>query len=137
MQKFAQQHCGAFFPSSLGGKPNAAPALMERGKDHASLSYDCRSPLDIRFAPAQATHQDQPVRSIVPFLPGGGTDIGARITGKGMQPETGQPSVTEIPYGAGGLVGAEYAAKVAADGYQLLFTIRWTHNGRTWLFNPL
>ena len=74
-------------------------------------------------ARAQAAYPDRPVRFIVPFPPGGGTDTWARIAAEGMQPEFGQSIVIENRGGAGGLVGTEYAAKVAPDGYQLLFTI--------------
>lgn len=72
---------------------------------------------------AQAPYPDRPVRFIVPFPPGGGTDTWARIAAEGMQPEFGQSIVIENRGGAGGLVGTEYAAKVPPDGYQLLFTI--------------
>lgn len=75
------------------------------------------------LARAQGTYPDKPVRFIVPFPAGGGTDTWARIAAEGMQPEFGQPIVIENRGGAGGLVGTEYAAKVPADGYQLLFTI--------------
>lgn len=75
------------------------------------------------IASAQGAYPDRPVRFIVPFPPGGGTDTWARITSEGMQPEFGQPIVIENRGGAGGLVGTEYAAKVPPDGYQLLFTI--------------
>ena len=68
-------------------------------------------------------YPDRPIRFIVPFPPGGGTDTWARIAAEGMQPELGQPIVIENRGGAGGLVGTEAAAKVAPDGYTLLFTI--------------
>ena len=45
------------------------------------------------IAKAQNTYPDRPVRFIVPFPPGGGTDTWARITSEGMQPEFGQPIV--------------------------------------------
>ncbi len=68
-------------------------------------------------------YPDRPVRFIVPFPPGGGTDIWARICAEAMQPELGQPIVIENRGGAGGLVGTEAAAKAPSDGYTLLFTI--------------
>jgi tripartite-type tricarboxylate transporter receptor subunit TctC len=74
-------------------------------------------------ASAQGGYPDRPVRFIVPFPPGGGTDVWARIAADGMQAELGQPIVIENRGGAGGLVGTEAAAKVAPDGYTLLFTI--------------
>ncbi len=72
---------------------------------------------------AQGSYPDRPVRFIVPFPPGGGTDTWARTAAEGMQPEFGQPIVIENRGGAGGLVGTEAAAKAAPDGYTLLFTI--------------
>jgi tripartite-type tricarboxylate transporter receptor subunit TctC len=72
---------------------------------------------------AQGAYPDRPVRFIVPFPPGGGTDTWARIAAEGMQAELGQPIVIENRGGAGGLVGTEAAAKAPPDGYTLLFTI--------------
>jgi tripartite-type tricarboxylate transporter receptor subunit TctC len=72
---------------------------------------------------AQGSYPERPVRFIVPFPPGGGTDTWARITAEAMQPEFGQPIVIENRGGAGGLVGTEAAAKATPDGYTLLFNI--------------
>jgi tripartite-type tricarboxylate transporter receptor subunit TctC len=74
-------------------------------------------------ARAQGTYPDRPIRFIVPFPPGGGTDTWARIAAEAMQPELGQPIVVENRGGAGGLVGTEAAAKAPPDGHTLLFTI--------------
>ena len=76
-----------------------------------------------RPASAQGAYPDRPIRFIVPFPPGGCTDVWARITAEGMQPELGQPIIIENRGGAGGLVGTEAAAKAVPDGYTLLFTI--------------
>lgn len=72
---------------------------------------------------AQPAYPERPIRFIVPFPPGGGTDTWARIAAEGMQPEIGQPIIIENRGGAGGLVGTEAAAKATPDGYTLLFTI--------------
>ena len=72
---------------------------------------------------AQPAYPDRPIRFIVPFPPGGGTDTWARIAAEGMAPELGQQIVIDNRGGAGGLVGTEAAAKVVPDGYTLLFTI--------------
>ena len=71
----------------------------------------------------QGAYPDRPVRFIVPFPPGGGTDVWARIAAEGMQAELGQPIIIENRGGAGGMVGTEAAAKAPPDGYTLLFTI--------------
>ena len=64
----------------------------------------------------------KPVRIIVPFAPGGGTDIQARLLGKNFFESMGQTFVVENRAGASGIIGAELAARSAADGYTILFT---------------
>lgn len=70
------------------------------------------------------SYPDRPIRFIVPFPAGGGTDTWARIAAEGMTPELGgQSIIIDNRGGAGGLVGTEAAAKAPPDGYTLLFTI--------------
>jgi tripartite-type tricarboxylate transporter receptor subunit TctC len=64
----------------------------------------------------------KPVRVIVPFAPGGGTDIQARLLGKAFHDSMGQTFVIENRAGASGIIGAELAARSPADGYTILFT---------------
>jgi tripartite-type tricarboxylate transporter receptor subunit TctC len=64
----------------------------------------------------------KPVRIIVPFGPGGGTDIQARVLTTFFNEQTGQPFVIENRTGASGLIGAEVAANSAPDGYTVLFS---------------
>jgi tripartite-type tricarboxylate transporter receptor subunit TctC len=64
----------------------------------------------------------KPVRIIVPFAPGGGTDIQGRILSKKFFESMGQTFVVENRTGASGLIGAELVARSPADGYNILFT---------------
>ncbi|HET7197906.1 MAG TPA: tripartite tricarboxylate transporter substrate binding protein [Burkholderiales bacterium] len=78
------------------------------------------------LAAAAAAAQDwpaRPVRFIVPYPPGGGTDVIARIVQHPLSEALGQPIVVENRGGAGGAVGTEAAAKAAPDGYTFLFTL--------------
>ena len=62
----------------------------------------------------------KPIRVIVPFPPGGGTDIVARTVTPKMAEILGQPFVIENRAGAGGNIGTEVVAKSPPDGYTLL-----------------
>jgi tripartite-type tricarboxylate transporter receptor subunit TctC len=62
----------------------------------------------------------KPVKVIVPFAPGGGSDIVARAVTTKLQEQLGQPFIIENRGGAGGLVGMEAAAKSPNDGYTIL-----------------
>ena len=65
----------------------------------------------------------KPVRFIVPYPPGGGTDVIARILQNRLSEALGQTIAIENRGGAGGAVGTEVAAKSAPDGYTFLFTL--------------
>src|SRR4051794_2070262 len=69
------------------------------------------------------TYPDRPIRFIVPFPPGGGTDVWARMVAEGMQAALGQSILIENRAGGGGMVGTEVAAKALPDGYTLLYNI--------------
>jgi tripartite-type tricarboxylate transporter receptor subunit TctC len=66
-----------------------------------------------------ATYPDHPIHLIVPFAAGGGNDTVARLVGHSLTAELGQPVVVDNRPGAGGVVGAEAAARAPADGYTL------------------
>jgi tripartite-type tricarboxylate transporter receptor subunit TctC len=66
---------------------------------------------------------NKPIRWVVPYPPGGGTDVIARIMQNRMSEGLGQPTVIENRGGAGGAVGTEVAARSAPDGYTFLFTL--------------
>lgn len=69
---------------------------------------------------AQADYPERPIRLIVPFSPGGSTDIVARLMADALQPILGQPVIVENKPGAAGAIGGNFVAKAPADGYTLL-----------------
>jgi tripartite-type tricarboxylate transporter receptor subunit TctC len=82
-------------------------------------------------------YPNRPLRQIVPFPPGGGVDIVTRIVGARWSEFLGQPIVVENRAGAGGTVGADHAAKAAADGYTLLTCQVASHGVSPALYNKL
>jgi tripartite-type tricarboxylate transporter receptor subunit TctC len=74
-------------------------------------------------AASAADWPTKPVRFIVPYPPGGGTDVIARIVQPRLSEALGQTIIIENRGGAGGMLGTEAASKAAADGYTFLFTL--------------
>lgn len=72
-------------------------------------------------APAHATWPDRPVTMIVPFAPGGLTDVMARLTAERLRDKFGQTFIIENLAGAAGILGATQAARAKPDGYTLFF----------------
>jgi tripartite-type tricarboxylate transporter receptor subunit TctC len=84
--------------------------------------------LAIAPALAQTGYPAKPLRWIVPFPPGGATDIITRVIAQKLGEQVGQPVVVENRPGAGGAIGSELVAKSAPDGYTLLMATTSTHS---------
>jgi len=72
---------------------------------------------------ALAAYPEKPIKVVVPYPPGGGTDVIARIVQDRLRQELGQPLVIENRGGAAGSIGTELVAKADPDGYTVLFTL--------------
>ncbi len=77
---------------------------------------------------AQAAFPDRPIRLVVGYPPGGGTDVIARIFATQMTERLKQPVVIENRPGAAGMIGTEFVANAPADGYTMIFTASDTHS---------
>src|SRR6185437_5537999 len=82
-------------------------------------------------APAAAQYPDRPVTLIVPYAPGGATDISARLMARYLTKSLGQSIIVENKAGAGTIIGAQYVAHSPHDGYTLLLS-----SGTTFTINP-
>ncbi|HEY4665480.1 MAG TPA: tripartite tricarboxylate transporter substrate binding protein [Comamonas sp.] len=72
---------------------------------------------------AKAAYPSKPIRFIVPFNPGGATDIVARVLAEAMSKKLGQPIVVENKGGAAGMLGTDQVAKAAPDGYTVVLSL--------------
>ncbi len=86
---------------------------------------------------AQGAWPNRPVKIVVPFAPGGTTDILARAIAPDLSRVFGQPFVVENKAGAGGNVGADLVAKSANDGYTLFMGTVGTHGINKALYSKL
>ncbi|NMM06098.1 tripartite tricarboxylate transporter substrate binding protein [Polaromonas sp.] len=85
---------------------------------------------------AAQTYPNKPVRLIVPFAPGGFTDVVARILGLRLSAAMGQQFVVENKAGAGSIIGTDFVAKSAPDGYTLVM-VSTTHVISPWIYKSM
>jgi tripartite-type tricarboxylate transporter receptor subunit TctC len=83
------------------------------------------------------TYPEHFIRLVVPFAPGGATDVLGRILGKRMGELLGQPIVVENHPGAAGTIGTDFVARQAADGYTLLLVNAIPHTSSRKLYPNL
>src|SRR3954452_14662910 len=76
---------------------------------------------------AAAQYPAKPLHMVIPFPPGGATDIIGRVISQKMGARLGQPVVVDNRPGAGGTIGSDVVAKAAPDGYTLLISTNSTH----------
>jgi tripartite-type tricarboxylate transporter receptor subunit TctC len=99
---------------------------------HRSASLGAALSLAMGTASAQG-YPNKPVRLIVPFAPGGFTDVVARILGQKLSVAMGQQFIVENKAGAGSTIGTDFVAKAAPDGYTLVM-ISSTHVISPWIY---
>ncbi|MDM0001889.1 tripartite tricarboxylate transporter substrate binding protein [Variovorax sp. J22P240] len=80
----------------------------------------CLAATALAASAAFAGFPDKPLKLVVPFAPGGGTDAIARALGVGMSHALGQPVVIDNKPGAGTIIGSDAVAKSSPDGYSVL-----------------
>jgi tripartite-type tricarboxylate transporter receptor subunit TctC len=105
---------------------NRLPALARM-----VLLLSCLGLAPLAALAADTGFPSRPVTLVIPFPPGGATDVNGRVIAQRLGKELGQPVVIENRGGAGTVIGASYVSKAAPDGYTLLIS-----SGTTFTVNP-
>jgi len=108
-------------------KDSSAPNSTRRKLSASVLALAALVAVPASQAVASGEWPQRPVTLIVPFAAGGPTDVTARVLGEALSKKWGQTVVIENRAGAGGTLGAAYAAKTAPDGYTLLLGVTGSH----------
>ena len=122
--------------------PNAVKAAQHpiyRSKRRLALVIAALTAITFIANPvsAQTAWPNKPVKIVVPFAPGGTTDILARAMAPELSKAFGQQFIIENRAGAGGNIGAEAVARAPADGYTLLMGTVGTHGINKSLYNKM
>ena len=83
---------------------------------------------------AAQTYPVKPIRMIIPFPPGGGSDVTARVVATALSERLGQQVIADNRPGAGGVIGSELAANAPKDGHTLLM-VSLAHTVNPWLYD--
>src|SRR5215471_8585315 len=110
----------------------ARPFLIRRV---AALFLMALTGLAIAAPVASQSWPSRPLTMVVPYAPGGSTDLVARLIAPGLGAALGQPVVVENMAGVGGIAGVSRVAKAAADGYQFVVGNVGTHAQNQFLFS--
>lgn len=98
---------------------NDKPHSPSRRRFAHALGIGTAAALGLPMASAQGSYPNKPIRLIVPYPPGGGTDIVARLVAQKLTQSLGQQIVVENKPGASTIIGTDAVAKAAPDGYTL------------------
>ena len=96
----------------------------------------------VAAGPAAGAYPDKPIRMVIPFGTGGGTDLQGRLVSEKLRASMGQQVLVDNRTGARGLIGAQYVSKADPDGYTILFTtaslaVNVTLQAKIMKFDPL
>lgn len=90
--------------------------------------FACLSIMSVATWSTAQAYPDRPVKIVVPYNAGGGTDILARAVANGVSEILKQPVIVENKAGASGMIGSDYVAKSSPDGYTMVMTAADTHS---------
>ncbi len=100
---------------------------MRRFKSFLAVTLGLVSAISQAQAPDASSFPSRRIKIVVPFTPGGPTDITARLLGEKLQANWGQPVIVENRPGGGSNIGADIVAKSPADGYTIVLGVTGSH----------